>query len=117
MAEMAAAARAMDRRPHHAEGGILLLADRARQRRPETRPAGAALELGGRGEQVEVAARAGEIAAPMLVEQRAGVGTLGPAFPQDRKLLRRQELAPVGGAVHDREVFGGPRSGAPPRQS
>src|SRR3954447_19848250 len=49
VAEMAAAAGAMDFGAQHAEGPVLGLADGVFQRLPETRPAGAALELGVRG--------------------------------------------------------------------
>ena len=46
MAEMAAAAMARHSSAGHAEGTILDLIDRMLQRRPEARPAGAALEFG-----------------------------------------------------------------------
>ena len=46
--------------------------DRARQRPPEARPAGAAVELGRRAEQRQRATRADEYAPAMLLEQRAG---------------------------------------------
>ena len=56
------------------------------QRRPEARPARAAVELGRRGEQGEVAAGAGEDAGAMLLEQRAGPGRLGALLAQDRRI-------------------------------
>ena len=112
---MAAAAAAMDGSPHHAEGRVPGRADRILQRRPEARPAGAAVELGGRGEQVEVAARAGEVAAPFLVKERARERTLGRALAQHRVLIGRQKLAPLGIGMDDREGFDRPRGGRPSR--
>ena len=51
VAEMTAAAGAMHRRPDHAERGVLCRADHiVAQRRPETRPPGAAFEFGLRRE-------------------------------------------------------------------
>src|ERR1700675_3287069 len=77
VAEMAAAAGAMHRCPHRAERSIPGGADRLFQWRPKARPAGAAVVLRGRGEQVEVATRAGEISAPLLMKKRAGERPLG----------------------------------------
>src|SRR5260221_4823855 len=62
MPEMTAAAAAMDRRAGHAVGLVLFGTDGFLQRRPEARPAGAALELRGRRKQIEIAARAGKVA-------------------------------------------------------
>src|SRR5579871_7016245 len=70
MAEMPAATAAMDLRPLHAQGIVLRRGHGALQRRPEARPTGAAVELGGRGEQVEVAAGAGEVALALLMQER-----------------------------------------------
>src|SRR4051794_36965420 len=58
VAEMAAAAAAMDFGAQHAEGTVLGLPHRVVERLPETRPAGAALELGVGGKQRQVAAGA-----------------------------------------------------------
>src|SRR2546423_10076647 len=72
--EVAAAAAAVNFGPQHAEGPVLGFADRVVQRLIEARPAGAALELGLRGEQRQVATGAGEDAFAMLVEKRARTG-------------------------------------------
>jgi hypothetical protein len=72
VAEMAAAAAAMYGRAHRAEGSVPGGADRALQRRPEARPARAAVILGGRGKHIKVAAHADKISAPFLVQQWAG---------------------------------------------
>src|SRR5262249_39834401 len=109
-----AAAAAMDGRPRHEEGRILGRADGVLQRRPEARPTRAAIELRRRGEKVEVAARAGEIAAPMLVEQRARESLLGRALPQHGILLGCQELVPFVIGMGYREGFVGTSCGGPP---
>src|SRR5262245_45034033 len=70
--EMAAAPAAVNCGSHHAEGRVLGRADSSLDRRPEARPSSTAVVLCGRGEQVEVAARASEVAATLLVKQRAG---------------------------------------------
>src|SRR6202011_6071520 len=70
--EMAAAAAAVNFGPQHPEGAVFGLAEGVLQRLIETRPAGAALVFGLRGEQRQVAAGAGEDAFAMLLEQRAG---------------------------------------------
>src|SRR6201986_4156411 len=77
VAEMTAAAAAVNFAAQHAEGAVLMLADRVLQRLIETRPAGAAFEFGLRGEQRQVAAGASEDTLAMLVEQRAGKRALG----------------------------------------
>src|ERR1700759_26022 len=71
VAEMAAAAAAMDLGAQHAEGAVFRLADRILQRLVEAGPAGAAFELGVGGEQRQVAAGAGEGALAMLLQERA----------------------------------------------
>src|SRR5579862_1562477 len=90
VAEMAAATAAMNFGAQHAEGAVLRLADRVLQRLIEARPAGAALILGLGREQRQVAARAGEDALAMLLEQRARSRPLGALLAQDLVLLRRQ---------------------------
>src|SRR5436309_1794965 len=62
---MATAAAAVDFGPQHSEGTVLGLANRVFKRLIETRPASAALELGLRGEQRQVATGAGEDALAM----------------------------------------------------
>ena len=69
--EMAAAAAAVNLGAHHAQRPILGLADGVLKRLVETRPAGAAFELGLRREQRQVASGAGEDALAMLLQQRA----------------------------------------------
>src|SRR5207248_1208797 len=81
--------------PHHEEAAILCCADRALQRRVEARPAGAAFELGIRGEQFLAAAGADELAVPLLLVQRTGSGALGAVLAQHLVLSRRQLRAPL----------------------
>src|SRR5271154_6407423 len=92
VAEMAAAAPAMNFGAGHAEARVLGFTDRILQRLIKARPSGAALELGLRGEQRQVAAGAGEGALAVLLEQRARARTLGAFLAQDLVLLRRQLL-------------------------
>jgi hypothetical protein len=102
--EMPAATAAMDLYADHAERSVPRCADRLFvQRCPEAWPAGAALELGLRRKQAEIAARAGEDAWAMLIEERARKGSLGRALPQYRVLIRRQQLASLGIRVSDLE--------------
>src|SRR5258708_27253365 len=101
--QMTAAAAAVNCGSHHAEGRILGRHDRSLNRRPEAWPAGSAVEFRGRGEQVEVTARASEVASTLLVKQRAGEGVLGRALAQHGKLVGRQELAPLGVGMRDLE--------------
>src|SRR5665647_796846 len=77
VAEMAAAAAAVDFGPQHSEGAVFGLADGIFQRLIETRPAGAALEFSFRGKQRQVAAGAGEDALAVFLEQRARTRALG----------------------------------------
>src|SRR5262249_50227363 len=91
---MAATRMARHRGAGHAERTVLALVHRVLQRRPKTRPAGAALEFGLGREQRQVAAGAAESTVAMLVEQRAGERPLGAFAAQHVKLFRRQHLAP-----------------------
>src|SRR3954452_2904971 len=109
MAEMAAAAAAMDFGAQHAEGAVLGLADRVLQRLPETRPAGAALELGIGREQRQVAAGAGERALAMFFQQRARTRPLGALLAQDVILHWGELRAPFGVGLLDLEFFRGLR--------
>src|SRR6202040_3059614 len=68
--EMAAAAAAVHFGAQNAEGAVFGLADGIVERLIEARPAGAALELGLRGEQRQVTTGAGEDALAMLLQQR-----------------------------------------------
>src|SRR3569623_3300944 len=87
VAEMAAAGGAMDFRAGHEEAAVGGRLGRAWDRVVEARPAGAALELQLALEQRRVAAGAGEGAGPLLVQQRATAGALGPVLAHDVKLL------------------------------
>src|SRR6202166_1921722 len=107
VAEMAAAAAAMDLGPQHAEGAVLSLADGIFQRLIEARPAGAALEFRLRGEQRQVAAGAGEDALAMFLEQRARARPFGALLAQDLVLLRRQLRAPFRIGLLDLEFLRG----------
>src|SRR6185436_4257736 len=69
VAEVTAAATAMDRRPHHAQRYVPRGADGFLERGPEARPACAAIEFGRRREERKTAPRAGECAAPCFVVQ------------------------------------------------
>src|SRR5690349_18265280 len=71
VAEVSAAAPAVHFGAQHAERAVAALGHSVRQRLPEARPAGAAVELGSRREQLELAAGADEPAGPVLVVQRA----------------------------------------------
>src|SRR5712672_1086793 len=111
--QMAATAAAVNCGSHHAEARVPDRPDSPLDRRPEAWPAGSAVEFRGRGKQVEVTSRAGKVTSPLLVQQRAGEGALGPALAQHRKLVGRQELAPLG--VRMRDLVGlTPRLSDPP---
>src|ERR1700733_6467165 len=86
-----------------------MLADTVVQRLPETRPAGAALIFGFRGEQRIVATGTGEDALAMFLEQRARIRSLGAFLAQDFILLRRQLRAPFGVGLLDLEFLLGTR--------
>ena len=107
VAEMPAAAAAMDLYADHAERSVprrtynLFI-----QWRPETWPAGAALELGLGRKQAVIAAGAGEDARAMLIEERARKRPLSGTLPQYRILVRLQQFAPFFIGVRHREWFG-----------
>src|SRR5438045_2567463 len=109
---MATAAAAVDFGPQHSEGTVLGLANRVFKRLIETRPASAALELGLRGEQRQVATGAGEDALAMFLEQRTRTGALGALFAQNFILLGGQLRAPFRVGLFDLELFGGFRRGS-----
>src|SRR5256885_4043468 len=90
VAEMAAAAAAMHLDPRHAVGAVLGAAERVVERLEEARPARAALELGVRGKQRQIAAGAGESTLAMLLHERARPRTLRAVLAQAIVLLRRQ---------------------------
>src|SRR5436190_24260661 len=107
---MAAAAPAVHGRAGHAEGAIARRADGILERLPEARPTRAAVELGRRREQVEIAARAAEHALTVLVVQRARERALRGFLAQHAELVRREELLPL--VLSVRHLEGGLRSGA-----
>src|SRR5205807_4923493 len=106
---MATAAAAVYFGAQHAEHPIFGLAEGVIERLIEARPAGAALELGLRGEQRQVAAGAGEDALAMLLEQRARTRPFGALLAQDLILLRGQLRAPFGIGLFDLEFLRGLR--------
>src|SRR5580704_12166311 len=113
VAEMAAAAAAVNFGTQHAEGTVLRLAHGILERLVEARPAGAAFELGVGGEQRQVAAGACEGALAMLLQQRARARPLGALLAQDLVLLRRELRAPLGVGFLDLEFLGGLRRRRP----
>src|ERR1700722_6406066 len=124
VAEMAAAAAAVNFGAQHPEGAVLSLADGVLQRLIEARPAGAALEFRLRGEQRQVAAGTGEDALAMLFQERARTRALGAFLAQDLILLRRQLRTPLGVGLFDLELFRGlcrgsaqPAEGGQPEQT
>src|SRR4029079_2656826 len=105
--EMSAAAAAVHFGARHEERLIDRGADRVRERLPEARPPGAVLKLRLRGEQRQIAARAGKRSLALFLVERARAGTLG-AVPAQHVVLRRRELrAPFGVAFLDLEFLRG----------
>src|SRR5665647_2688187 len=113
VAEMTAAAAAVNFGPQHPEGAVFGLADGVLERLIETRPAGAAFEFSLGGEQRQIAAGAGEDALAMLLEQRARARAFGAFLAQDLVLLRRQLRAPFRVGLFDLEFLRGMRRGTP----
>src|ERR1700722_8083365 len=109
VAEMAAAATAMNFATQHAEGAVFPFAHGIVERLIEARPAGAAFEFGFRREQRQVAAGAGEDTFAVLLQQRAGPRTLGAFLAEDFILLRRELGAPLRVGLFDLELFSGVR--------
>src|SRR5579871_3704837 len=107
VAEMAAAAPAMDFDALHSEGPVFVGPDGILERLIEARPAGGALEFRLGGEQRQIATGAGEGALAMLLEQRTGPWTFGAFFPQDFILLRGELGAPFLVGFFDLELFRG----------
>ncbi len=103
MSEMPAAARAQDFGALHQQAAIAAFDHRMRQRLPEARPAGAAIELGRRAEQGQHAAGADEPAAAMFVQQRTGEGMLGARLAQHGIALGPEQPPPFLGRMAHRE--------------
>jgi hypothetical protein len=76
----------MHRCSHHEKAGVAGFADGTVERRPKTRPAGMAVELRRRGEEIAAAAGTAENASAMFVEQRAGPRPLGAALARDTRV-------------------------------
>src|SRR3546814_9108687 len=93
---MPAAAAAVDLGARIAELAVGRGADRIFQRRPEARPAGAAVIFGLARIERQLAACAQENAGAMLVVQGAGKGPLGRRLAQHAKLHRGEPLFPFG---------------------
>src|SRR5262245_1880752 len=90
MAEMTAAAEALDLGAAQALRAVALLADRANQRPDEARPAGAAVVLVGGGKHGKTAAAARVRATPLLAGELARIRLLGLLQAQRGVLLGRQ---------------------------
>src|SRR5688572_20169899 len=95
VAEMPAAAPAMSLGAGHEQGVVGPGADCAGDRPDEARPAGAAVKLVLRAEDRETAAGAEEMAAAMLLVERAAAGALGALLAQHPELLGAQPAAPL----------------------
>ena len=88
MAEMAAAAAAMDLDAAHAPGVVAARCDSIGNGPNEARPAGAAVELVARGEERKGAAGAEEGASSLLTVERARAGALGRGLAKHAILSR-----------------------------
>src|SRR5271163_2802005 len=113
VAEVTATAAAVDFGPQHAEGPVFGLADGVIERLVEARPASAALELGLRGKQRQVAAGASKGALAMFLQERARTRAFGALVAQNFVLLRRQLRAPFRIGLFDLEFLGGLRRRSP----
>ena len=111
MAEMPAAAAAVDLDPLHEQRPVQPRADGARERIPEARPAGAGIEFRLRRIGGEIAARAMKNALPVLLQQRAGAGALGGVLAEHGELRLVQDLPPFGVRPDDIEDFRPRRAG------
>src|SRR6185437_5921417 len=105
MAEMAAAARAMDLGPLHQMSVVFARGHGAGDRLQETRPAGAAFKLRLRLVQRLAAAGAAKHTLAVLVVEGAGAGPLRAMTAQHAVLLRGQPGAPLFIGLLDRELL------------
>src|SRR5204862_168945 len=99
MAEMATAPATMHLDPLHHQRSVAMHTDDLRQRRPEARPARAAIELGLRREERLRAPLAGKDAAAMLAVERAAIGPFSALTAQD-VIGRRPQFLPPCGIAH-----------------
>src|SRR4029079_16854935 len=104
MAEMAAATPAMHLGAAHEKAAVGRCLDRLVERRPEARPAGAAVELGAGLEQRLTAAGAVIHAGVVLLVERAGAGALGAVLAQHAVLLGAEPVPPLLVAQRDLEL-------------
>src|SRR5439155_22580325 len=95
MAEVTAAMPAMHHVADHEEAAVGIGLHLVVERRPETRPAGAAVKLGLRREQRLPATGAVVDHGPILLIERARTGALGAVLAQHMVLRRRQAPAPL----------------------
>src|SRR5712692_6627346 len=95
VAEVTTAAPAVHLGANHAEAPVPGGADTVIDRRPEAGPPRAAVELGFRREERQVAARAVEGAATVFLVERARAGVLGPVLAEHSVLLGRQRRPPL----------------------
>src|SRR5690606_34742094 len=105
MAEMPATAAAMHLSACHEKLAIHAGADRTVDRLRETRPASAAVKLGLRREQRQIAS--GAVVSPgcIVLVERTREGILGPVLAQNMVLLRREDLLPLLVRLGDLEGF------------
>src|SRR6516165_4296400 len=104
MAEVRAAARAVDFGAGDAPATVDRFFESALDGRVEARPPGSALELGLALEQRLPASRAGEYARPFLPEEGATSGPLRTVLAHDCILLRGEQRAPLGFRMRDGEM-------------
>ncbi len=88
MTEMSAATAAVHGTAYHPKAAVARFAHGMLQRLIEAGPSGAALELGVRGVQILLAARAGEGALAVLVVKGAGIGAFGAGLAKHLVLRR-----------------------------
>src|SRR6185312_1641431 len=107
VAEVAAAARAVDLGSLHQVGVVFARRHRSGDRLEEARPTRAALELRLRFIERLAAACAAEYARAVLVVEDTGAGTLGAVAPKHAVLLRGQPGAPFFVGLLDRKLLFG----------
>src|SRR5437762_10266504 len=105
MAEMAAAAAAMNFGSRHEKAAVGLGFDRLVERRPKARPSGAAVELGVRRKQRLTAPGAVIDPRAVLFIERARPGAFGAVLPQHSVLRRRQLTPPLFLAQRNRKFL------------